>query len=88
MINKIEVIQQFKVTGANDTGSPEVQIALATKHILHLTEHMKIHRFDYHSRRGLIRWVSHRNKLLRYLHKKHLERYREVIKTLEIRDKF
>lgn len=88
MINKTEVIQQYQVTGPTDTGSSEVQIALATKNILHLTEHMKTHRFDFHSRRGLIGWVSRRNKLLRYLHKNHLDRYREIIKKLEIRDKF
>jgi small subunit ribosomal protein S15 len=88
VINKAETISQFQVTGPTDTGSPEVQIALATRNILHLTEHMKTHRFDYHSRRGLMRWVSHRNKMLRYLHKKHLDRYRSVIKALEIRDKF
>ena len=88
MINKSEVISQYQVTGPTDTGSPEVQIALATQHILRLTEHMKTHRFDYHSRRGLMRYVSNRNKLLKYLHKNHLERYRAVVKKLEIRDKF
>lgn len=88
MINKSEIISQHQVTGATDTGSPEVQIALATHNIQRLTEHMKINRFDYHSRRGLMRFVSHRNKLLRYLHKNYLERYRAIIKKLEIRDKF
>ncbi len=88
MINKSELISQYQVTGPTDTGSPEVQIALATQNILRLTEHMKTHRFDFHSRRGLMRFVSHRNKLLRYLNKNHLERYRAIIKKLEIRDKF
>lgn len=88
MINKAAVINQYQVTGPTDTGSPEVQIALATHRIKELTEHMKVNKFDYHSRRGLLRSVSLRNKLLKYLHRKHLDRYREVIKKLEIRDKF
>lgn len=88
VINTSEIIRQHQVTGPTDTGSPEVQIALATHHIQRLTEHMKANRFDYHSRRGLMRFVSNRNKLLKYLHANHLERYREIIKKLEIRDKF
>jgi len=88
VINTSEVVRQYQVTGPTDTGSPEVQIALATQHILRLTEHMKARRFDFHSRRGLMRWVTHRNKLLKYLHKNHLERYRSIIEKLQIRDKF
>ena len=85
---KAQTISQYQVTGPTDTGSPEVQVALATQRILHLTEHMKINKFDYHSRRGLIHLVSHRNKMLRYLNKNHLDRYRDLIKKLNLRDKY
>lgn len=88
MINKSEVISQHQVTGPTDTGSPEVQIALATQRITQLTEHMKANKFDYHSRRGLLNLVSLRNKLLRYLNRNHLDRYRDLIKKLNLRDKY
>ncbi len=84
---KAQVISQYQVTGPTDTGSPEVQVALATTRILQLTEHMKINKFDYHSRRGLLNLVSLRNKLLKYLNKNHLERYRALIKKLNLREK-
>lgn len=85
---KAKTISEYQVTGPTDTGSPEVQIALATKRILELTEHMKSNKFDYHSRRGLLSIVSRRNKLLKYLSKNHLERYRSLISKLNLRDKF
>ena len=68
-----------------DTGSPEVQVAILTKRINDLTEHLKIHKKDHHSRRGLLKMVGHRRNLLNYLQKKDIERYRELIKKLGIR---
>ena len=85
---KAQTISQYQVTGPTDTGSPEVQVALATKRILELTEHMKVNKFDYHSRRGLLNLVSRRNKLLKYLNKNYLERYRDLIRKLNLRDKY
>lgn len=69
----------------NDTGSPEVQIAILTKRINDLTEHLKEHKKDHHSRRGLLQMVGHRRNLLNYLMKKDIERYRDVIAKLGIR---
>ena len=68
-----------------DTGSPEVQIALLTKRIKDLTDHLKIHKKDHHSRRGLFKMVDRRRNLLGYLMKKDIERYRAVIAKLGIR---
>ena len=68
-----------------DTGSPEVQIALLTKRINDLTEHLKIHKKDFHSRRGLLKMVGRRRNLLNYLTKKDIERYRAIIAELGIR---
>ena len=68
-----------------DTGSPEVQIALLTERINHLIEHLKIHDKDHHSRRGLLKMVGKRRGLLNYLKKKDIERYREVLKGLNLR---
>ena len=68
-----------------DTGSPEVQIALLTKEILELNEHLKIHIHDHHSRRGLLKKVGHRRNLLKYLAKKDVQRYRDLIKKLGLR---
>ena len=68
-----------------DTGSPEVQIAILTKRINDLTEHLKIHKKDHHSRRGLFKMVGHRRNLLKYLMKKDIERYRSTIAKLGIR---
>lgn len=69
----------------NDTGSPEVQIAILTKRINDLTEHLKIHKKDHHSRRGLLKMVGQRRGLLNYLMKKDVERYRTLIAKLGIR---
>lgn len=78
------VISENK-THENDTGSPEVQIAILTKRINDLTEHLKIHKKDHHSRRGLLKMVGHRRNLLNYLTKKDVERYRAIIAKLGIR---
>lgn len=72
-------------TGANDTGSPEVQVALLTTRIVQLTEHFKAHKKDHHSRRGLLRLVSQRRKLLDYLNRKDHERYKALIARLGLR---
>ncbi len=72
-------------TSENDTGSPEVQIAILTKRINDLTEHLKIHKNDHHSRRGLLKMVGHRRNLLKYLQKKDINRYRAIIEKLGIR---
>ncbi|MCL2037061.1 MAG: 30S ribosomal protein S15 [Oscillospiraceae bacterium] len=69
----------------SDTGSPEVQIAILTRRISDLTEHLKIHKKDHHSRRGLFKMVGHRRNLLNYLMKKDIERYRATIAKLGIR---
>ena len=69
----------------NDTGSPEIQIAILTKRISDLTEHLKIHKKDHHSRRGLLKMVGKRRNLLNYLMKKDVERYRAIIAKLGIR---
>lgn len=69
----------------NDTGSPEVQIALLTQRINHLNEHLKIHKKDHHSRRGLLKMVGQRRGLLNYLAKNDIDRYREIIKKLNLR---
>ncbi len=68
-----------------DTGSPEVQIAILTQRINELTEHIKVHQKDHHSRRGLLKMVGHRRNLLNYLQKKDIERYRAIIAKLGIR---
>jgi small subunit ribosomal protein S15 len=83
-IHKQEIIEKFR-SHENDTGSPEVQIALLTERINHLTEHFKIHAKDHHSRRGLLKLVGQRRRLLDYLKLKEVERYRKVIKELGIR---
>jgi small subunit ribosomal protein S15 len=81
---KIEIIGQYK-THATDTGSPEVQVALITSRINGLTDHFKAHAKDNHSRRGLLKLVSQRRRLLDYLRSKDADRYREVISRLGIR---
>ncbi len=68
-----------------DTGSPEVQIAILTARIDTLTEHLKQHKKDHHSRRGLLKMVGHRRRLLNYLQSRDLERYRALVKELELR---
>lgn len=69
----------------NDTGSPEVQVALLSQRINHLTEHFKVHQKDHHSRRGLLKMVSQRRRLLNYLKKKDIERYRNIVSALGLR---
>jgi small subunit ribosomal protein S15 len=81
---KLSLIEQY-ATHEGDTGSPEVQIALLTTRINELTEHLKIHKKDHHSRRGLLKMVGHRRNLLAYLTKVDIERYRAIIKRLGIR---
>lgn len=87
MIRKEEksaVIEANK-THENDTGSPEVQVAILTARIQQLTEHLKVHKHDNHSRRGLLKMVGKRRKMLDYLAKKDIERYRAIIAKLGIR---
>ncbi len=81
---KKELIEQFKLHDA-DTGSPEVQIALLTNRITYLTEHFKTHKKDHHSRRGLLKLVGQRRRLLNYLKNKDVRRYRTLIEALGIR---
>lgn len=81
---KTAVIQSNR-THETDTGSPEVQIAILTARIIELTEHLKIHKHDNHSRRGLLKMVGKRRKMLDYLHNKDIERYRTIIAKLGIR---
>lgn len=81
---KEELIKTYAVH-EGDTGSPEVQIALLTERINHLTEHLKLHKNDHHSRRGLLMMVGHRRGLLDYLARIDIERYRSIIKKLNIR---
>ena len=78
------IIAQFQ-THADDTGSPEVQIALLTERINGLTDHLRSHRHDFHSRRGLLKLVGQRRRLLAYLAKKDVNRYRETITRLGLR---
>jgi len=78
------VIQQFRVH-EGDSGSAEVQIALLTERIKYLTEHFKVHKRDHHSRRGLLRMVGQRRRLLDYLKATKVERYRAVVKDLGLR---
>ena len=81
---KSEIVKKFG-KDANDTGSCEVQIAILTQEIRELTEHLKEHKHDYHSRRGLLKKVGKRRSLLNYLAKNDVNRYREVVKALELR---
>lgn len=81
---KSEIIKKFS-RGENDTGSPEVQVALLTNRIVYLTEHLKVNKKDHSSRLGLLKLVGQRKRLLRYLKSKDFQRYTEVIKTLGIR---
>lgn len=81
---KNQVINDFK-QHEGDTGSPEVQVALLTTRIINLTEHLKVHKHDHHSRRGLLKMVGHRRKLLDYLRGKNINRYRSLIQRLGIR---
>lgn len=81
---KQEIINSFKKHDS-DTGSPEVQIAILTERITYLTEHFKVHKKDHHSRRGLLKLVGQRRRLLDYLKGKDVERYKTVIERLGIR---
>jgi small subunit ribosomal protein S15 len=82
--SKSKVVSDFK-RSENDTGSPEVQVALLTARIQHLTDHFKAHKHDHHSRRGLLRMVNQRRSLLDYLKKKEIQRYRDLIERLGLR---
>lgn len=81
---KTEIIEEFK-THETDTGSPEVQIALLTDRINELTEHFQTHKQDHHSRRGLLKLVGRRRRLLDYLKRRDIQRYRTTIERLGIR---
>ncbi len=81
---KAELLVKFR-THPGDTGSPEVQIALLTERIGYLTEHFKTHSKDHHSRRGLLKMVSKRRRLLNYLKKSSLDRYRKTVAALNLR---
>jgi small subunit ribosomal protein S15 len=81
---KSEIVKEHS-RSENDTGSPEVQVALLTVKIVDLTEHFKVHKHDFHSRQGLLRMVSKRRKMLDYLKKKDVERYRALISKLGLR---
>lgn len=81
---KLAIIDSCK-THEGDTGSPEVQIAILTKRINELTEHLKVHKKDHHSRRGLLKMVGRRRNLLNYLTKYDIERYRAIVAKLGLR---
>ncbi|MEQ5775791.1 MULTISPECIES: 30S ribosomal protein S15 [Thalassospira] len=81
---KTDLIKEFGQK-EGDTGSPEVQVAILTERIKNLTEHMKEHKHDFHSRRGLLMMVGQRRRLLKYLQRKNTERYEAIIATLGIR---
>lgn len=78
------IIEKFKIN-ERDSGSPEVQIALLTERIKKLTEHLKMHKKDFHSRVGLLKMIGKRRKLLRYLQEKDIERYKRLIQELGLR---
>lgn len=82
--DKAKIVSEYQ-QGQNDTGSPEVQVALLTSRITSLTEHFKTHAKDHHSRRGLLMLVSQRRKLLDYLKRKNADRYRSLIERLGLR---
>ena len=82
--DKQEVMKEFGVH-ENDTGSPEVQIAMLTERIVHLTAHMQVHKKDFHTRRGLLKLVGRRRGLLNYLKNNDFDRYRQIITKLGLR---
>ena len=82
--NKDAIIREH-ATHEGDTGSPEVQVAVLSTRIRHLTEHLRVHKHDFHSRRGLLKMVGKRRRLLKYLQKKDVERYRALISRLRLR---
>jgi small subunit ribosomal protein S15 len=81
---KSRLIQEYR-RDESDTGSPEVQVALLTRRIEELTEHLKVHRHDHHSRRGLLQMVGKRRRLLEYLRREDVERYRALVQRLGLR---
>ncbi|WP_322797146.1 30S ribosomal protein S15 [Tepidiforma sp.] len=81
---KTDLIREFG-THATDTGSPEVQVAILTERIKYLTEHLKAHKHDYHTRRGLLKLVGQRRRQLRYLNRLDVNRYRQLIARLGLR---
>ena len=81
---KRQIIEEFKIH-ENDTGSPEVQVAILTERINELNEHLREHKKDHHSRRGLLKMVGQRRKLLNYLREKDITRYRKLIEKLGLR---
>ena len=81
---KTSIIEKYRLD-ENDTGSVEVQVALLTKRINDLNEHLKVHKHDYHSNRGLLKMVGQRKSLLNYLAKTDVQRYRELVKKLGLR---
>jgi small subunit ribosomal protein S15 len=81
---KTEIIEKNKLH-EGDTGSPEVQVAILTERINHLNEHLKMHKKDHHSRRGLLKMVGQRRGLLSYLQEKDIERYRAIVEKLNLR---
>ena len=83
-MDKAQIIKEYQ-THEGDTGSPEVQVALLTHRITELTEHLKVHKKDNHSRRGLFKMVGQRRGLLKYLEKVDIERYRALIEKLGLR---
>jgi small subunit ribosomal protein S15 len=83
-VNKSEVIKKHQ-QDAKDTGSPEVQVALISARVTHLTEHLRTHRKDFHSRRGLLQMASRRRKLLDYLKKHELNKYTDILAKLSLR---
>ena len=82
--NKKELIEKYRLHDS-DTGSPEVQVGLLTNRISYLTEHLKVHKKDHHSRRGLLMLVGKRRRLLNYVKSKDVNRYRTIIETLGLR---
>jgi len=84
---KEEIISKFQ-SKTGDTGSSEVQVALLTERINDLTEHLRIHRKDHHTRRGLLQLISQRNRLLKYVYEQEHERYRQLVGRLGIRAKY
>ena len=81
---KQALVEKYRLK-EGDTGSPEIQIAILTQEIRELNEHLKVHKHDHHSRRGLLKKVGHRRNLMKYLMKKDLSRYQELIKSLGLR---
>ena len=83
-MTRAEIMKEYAIK-EGDTGSPEVQIALLTQRILHLTEHLKIHKKDFHTRRGQLKMVGQRRRFLQYLERKDFDRYKNIITKLGLR---